>query len=232
MKRITILILSACLALAAFAASAESAQGRGVFGVFAKGAYGEERMTAIDEAAEIVRESLTVANGMTFEVDQGYYDGEHVFIGYWKNANTDLVVLHEGAPEQGLEWDQVLEDWVMGEIGPFNYPDVQKENEWLDGKGQRWLESPYCGIGDVLILEDGTECSFISGTELKLEDGEIIGYRECVIPAEKAADTLTVTLPVTSGQAVKFQDYTTFRENFGRDDEAGVITFTLHRSDR
>ncbi len=224
-KRAAALIL--VLFLTVVSASAETAP-RGAFGELAQDKYPDEQLAILDGIAELVSASLTTEDGMVIEISQGYYDGDRVVIAYRISANTDLIVLHEGAPEEGTEWDQVVEDWIPGDLNPTGYPDVDKEYEWLNGKGQRWLEFPYCGIRENLILEDGTQLDFMAGTEMKLPDGTIVGWRQCLVPQEKAEQNMTFRLPVFYGRATKFQDYATFMESFGHEYTAG-ISFTLCR---
>jgi len=66
-------------------------------------------------------------------------------------------------------------------------------------------------IQDGLDLEDGAYADIIAGDEVEQEDGSVIGWKECVVPEEETADTLTFSLV------------------FGRDDDSR-ISFTLTRS--
>ena len=56
------------------------------------------------------------------------------------NVKTIEDVPHKllGAPDGDIQWDNEVQDWVEGEIPAYD-PDVKKEHDWLDGKGQRWL---------------------------------------------------------------------------------------------
>ena len=214
MKKMTALVLA--LVIACCSLSLASAETRGVFGELAEDEYADERLAELDRISELLGASLTTPEGMYFEVSQGRFTGDQVIIAYRICIGADLITLHEGAPE-ALEWDQVIEDWIMGDLQPTGFADVDKENGWMDGKGQRWLESPYMHIGNSLGLEAGKYLDFTGGTEVKLADGSIIGWRECVIPEEKQKDTMGMEffVPVLYGTAVKFQDYSTLKENFG-----------------
>ena len=225
MKKITAMILMLCLtALVLVPALAES---RGVFGELARMEDADERFALLDEIAEMVQTSLTQEDGSFVELSLGLYEENLVFISYRIGAVTDQMVLHEGAPEREYEWTRVLEDWVPGELPPSGYPDVQKENDWLDGKGQRWLEAPYFTVQEGLILEDGSRTDAIAGSEYKLEDGSVIGWREFVIPDEKEGISRTFELAFTLSYAVKFQDYRTFK-GYWEDRATVTLPFSLY----
>ncbi len=218
------------LSLIICSGSAASADRRGLFGELAKDEYADERLAGLDQVSEMLELSFVSEDGAEFEINQGYYAGDRVFIAYRISATTNLVALHEGAPDKGLEWDQVIEDWIPGDLPLTGYPDVDKDNQWLDGHGQRWLEFPYCHNEEYLELEDGTRLDFVAGTDIKLEDGTVVGWRECLIPADQTQDAAarTFVIPVSYGKAVKFQDYSTFRENFGIEYHCGVPVVLHH----
>ena len=225
-KKTIALLLAAALMLGA--ACAEPASEGGAFAVLARDDGADPRLTALEETAEPVNAALTLSSGMTVEICQAYYEGYRVYVSYRISPVTDLMKLHEGAPEAVTEWDQVVEDWVTGDF-PAVYPDIKKQNDWLDGKGQRWLEIPYCGLMDGLTLEDGVYADIIAGTESREPDGTIIGWKECIVPEEAQADTLTFIAEIAYGTTIKFQDYTTLKEKFG-DPERTEIRFTLARN--
>ena len=158
------------------AASAASAPGSGLFSELSQSEDADERMSALAEACEDVPAFLTTEEGCTVEIGEAYYEGDRVFVSYRISAVTDLIELYEGAPEAGIEWERVLENWIPADI-PAYYPDVKKENEWLDGQGQRWLKAPYCNVMDGIDLEDGSYADFIAGNEMRLADGTVIGWK-------------------------------------------------------
>lgn len=228
LKKMMSLILSALLMMFSLSAASASEVEPGLFATLAQDELGDERLAVLDETAEQLSLSLTTEGGVAVELSQACLEDDHVFVSYRIGANTDLMVLHEGAPDGKMEWTTVLEDWIPAEIVLTGYPDVDRENAWLDGKGQRWLEAPVCAVREGLDLEDGTRLPFVAGSEMKLADGSVIGWRECVIPDETAADTMTFTLVITCESAVKFQDYSTFKGYWNRLDDAGIV-FTLTR---
>ena len=222
---ITVLVLSLMMIFASVA----SAEEPGFFGRMAQDEYADQRLSILDQVAEKVAVSIPNQSGVSFEVGQAFYAGDLLFISYRMGANTDLITLYEGAPDAGIEFNQMISDWVEGEISAFT-PDVKKEHDWLDGKSQHWLESPYCHIQEGIDLDDGTHVSFIGGTELRQDDGSILGWRECVIPADKAAGTLNFSVAVDSAVAIKFQDFTTFKAYFGEPVKS-TVAITLNQVD-
>ena len=219
MKKIVAFVLMICL-LACTAALAETSQ----FGILAADEYADERLAVLDSVAEPVSVIRNVG-GVTVVLGQAYCEGDRVFFSYRVCADTDLIQLHEGAPE-GLAWTQVLEDWVEGDIQAW-YPDVKKEHDWLDGQGQRWLESPDCRVYN-LYLADGTLTLTTGGNEIKQADGSIVGWRECQIPEEKIEEqeSLSFGLQVRSDMMTKFQDGRTYKEHREPGEEI-LIPFTL-----
>lgn len=229
MKRKISALLLLLLALMTAFHAVSSADEPGFFGQMARDEFADERLSILDQVAEKVSASATADNGIAFEVGQAFYTGDLVFVAYKIGASTDLIRLHEGAPDASLQWDNVVEDWVEGDIKAYS-PDVKKEHDWLDGKGQRWLESPLCTIQDGVTLEDGTFVAFTGGTEIRQEDGSVLGWRECTVPAEKSAGTLTLTVAADSVISTRFQDYSTYRLK-NSEKIPVTVTFTLNQVD-
>ena len=216
--------LNACL-------SVSHASEPGLFAALAGEPYADERLAAFDSISEKIQASTVTESGVLIEVRQACYVRDRVFIAYQIGDVTELIGLHEGSPEEtlgGIQWSQVLEDWITGEVNAPDFPDVKKEHDWLDGKGRRWLTSPYCYIQDGLVLEDGTLLPFVAGTESKQKDGSVIGWRECVVPEEKITDTLAAGLYFSCENAIKYQDRSTFRAYY-TDTEPAFISFVLTR---
>lgn len=70
-------------------------------------------------------------------------------------------------------------------------------------------------IHDGLELEDDGYADIIAGEETEREDGTIVGWKECVIPEDDLADTLTASL--------------VFRTS-GENDADSRLSFTLERN--
>ena len=125
---LTLLILSVSTA-----AVAES----GLFSKMIETEYSDERLIALDEAAENISVSQTT-DSVTVEVSQAYYEGNRVYISYRAT-------------------------------GPI-------------------LEQ------DGLSLEDGAYADIVAGGSTELEDGSVIGWKECIVPEDHLAQTQTFCL--------------------------------------
>ena len=79
---------------------------------------------------------------------------------------------------------------------------------YLDGSEPRYVHRIATSVHDGLFLSDGTYLDIIGGSSHTLEDGSEIGWKECMVPPEKQADTLHVELRLFSGVATYYQDET------------------------
>ena len=197
-KTMTVLLAISVIVLSISAAFAADG---GVFGEVAarEGEYADKRLSVLDGIAEKPAASQTLEDGIAVEVNQAYYEGTRIFVSYKVGSNADLIQLNEGAPEE-TQWTHEVENWITGEAPAIDQADYMKEHDWLDGKGQRWLEGPYDVI-DGITLEDGTETRTVGGMEIKQKDGSLIGWLEAVIPEEKATDSQSFALSVSCNHA-------------------------------
>ena len=223
-RRTFTFILAVSLMILSTAVASES----GFFGELAQVEYADERLPALEKAAEQVPASSLTRNGITVELGQGYCEGNRVFVSFKISANTDLIELYEGAPDAEIKWRDSMENMIIGEE-PAPSPDVKKQYDWLDGKSQHWLRVPSCSAGDGLELEDGTYLDIVAGYQKKQADGTILGWEECMIPEGKESDTLTFKVPFCWYTMIRFQDYTTYRETI-ESSENDSIRFTLNRN--
>lgn len=217
------------LVISMIAFSTANASESGFFGELAQMEYADERLPALEKTAEPIPASSVTKNGITVELGQGYYEGNRVYISFRISADTDLIELYEGAPDAEIKWKDSMENMIIGEE-PANSPDVKKQYDWLDGKSRHWLRAPGCSSRDGLDLEDGTYLDIVAGYEKKQADGTILGWKECIIPEGKEADSLTFKLTFCWYTMIRFQDYTTYRETV-ESSENDSISFTLNRND-
>ena len=117
-----------------FSVPASAASENGLFSRMIETEYSDERLAALDEAAENVSVSRTEGS-VTVEISQAYYEGNRVYISYRAS-------------------------------GPI-------------------LEQ------DGLSLEDGAYADIMAGGSTELEDGSIIGWKECVVPEDYLAQAQT-----------------------------------------
>ena len=219
---IVLIIVSMTAALAA---------GLGLFGQLAQDDKNtDSRLAGLEEAADTVSTSLTTEDGITVEIGQAYYEGNRVFMSYRLSGNLFSVALYEGAPEENYPWELVLENCIGAEHWVNDVPELQRLNAWMDGKGQHWGISHEAALHDGLSLADGTRLNIIGGDNLIQEDGSVIGWKECEIPEDRIADTLTFKAVLFRGTLVQFQDGSTYRSLYKRGESTDIF-FTVKHND-
>ena len=213
---IVLIILSMTAALAA---------GLGLFGELSR-QYGQDsRLSALDSASENIGMEWTIDDDVVLRIDQAYYEGDRVFISYRMSGHWYSSVLHDGAPDGIPHWDWE-EDFIAAENLMSTIPERQQDILLLDGKSRRWIECRDTGLHDGLSLADGTYLDIISGDNLIQEDGSVIGWKECEIPDDRLAGTLTFRARLYRHHSVMYQDGTTYRQSMERG-ETTSFDFTL-----
>ena len=218
------------IALIVVTMTAALAAGLGLFGELSQSQIADERLAQLDEVSEPVSVSLVTDDGVIIEIGQAYYEGNRVFISYRLSGNLYSVELYEGAPEEDYPWSEVFENTIVAETFGNDIPELQRLFSWLDGKGQRWGTSFDASLHDGLFLEDDTYLDIIGGDETLQDDGSIIGWKECEIPADRLSDTLTFKAVLFRGNNIWFQDGSTCKWLYQRG-ESTDISFTLRHND-
>lgn len=219
---IVLILLSVTAALAA---------GLGLFGELSRDGESDGRLSALEETAEPISVSLTTPDDVTVEIGQAYYEGNRVFISYRLTGNVISVEMHEGAPDEGIRWQDVLTDFIAADKWRNDLPELQRLNEWLDGRGQRWGSAFFAELHDGLFLEDGTYLDIIGGDSRVQEDGSIVGWKECEIPEAYIADELTFKAVLFRVRVMDYQDHATLKRVSERGENTDIF-FTLRRNDR
>ena len=219
------------IALIIVTMTAALAAGLGLFGELAQNQNADDRLTQLDEVSESLSVSLVTDDGITIEIGQAYYEGNRVFVSYRLSGNLCSVQLHEGAPEENYSWTEVFENTIAAETFGNDIPELQRLNAWLDGKGQRWGTSYEASLHDGLFLEDGAYLDIIGGDQVLQDDGSIIGWKECTIPADRLSDTLIFKAVLFRGNDIKFQDGNTYKWLYQRGESTDIF-FTLQHNDR
>ena len=229
MKKILLTLMCLALALAAVSASAETAREKGVFGQLVELGFDGSRLSRLETAAEPLEGcSLTTRDGISLQITQALYEGDRVFIAYRMDGLAIPAELNEGAPEEEYEWVVTEEDIVPKDDYDTENPEIRKAFDWLDGSGQRWVSFRNAGMSDGIDLENGDYADIFDGEEIFLADGTVLGWKECVIPAQDIADTVCFHVNLFCSRNVLFQDGTTLYTWFGDEDETG-LQFTLSR---
>lgn len=187
--------------------SAAIAAGLGLFGQLGSREHADERLNGLESVSTRVDQTFTTEDGVTVTIDQAYYDGNRVFISYTQSGPFDILSLGEGKPEGLGECDWELPGEVYGESFGFDSPNHQVMVGHLDGSAPRWARTHFVNIHDGLQI--GEEYLDIIGGETYLtEDGRLIGWKECVVPAELAADEVTFLLGTFTTSTTYYQDET------------------------
>ncbi len=188
-------------------ASVAVAAGLGLFGELA-GISHDERMPYLDAASTYINQSFQLTEDTwppaMLTVNQAYYDGARVFISYTITGPVSKSRIYEGKPEQD-DWDDIDENTIFAEEWSSDDPEVQAMFKALDGTAPRWGRDAHIGVHDGLQLKDGTYLDIIGGSEFR-EGDTIIGWKECIVPAEAAADVLTVQIGSYMADTIYYQE--------------------------
>ncbi len=194
------------------------AAGLGLFGQMAgSNPDADSRLMELDTVSTCINRVFSLTEDteppVLLTVEQAYYDGTRVFISYTLTGPISKVQTYSGTPD-AAEWDDVREDTVLAEMWGSEDPAVQAMFEYLDGTEPRWGRSAGYGVHDGLQLEDGTYLEIIGGDYRLLEDGSIVGWKECEVPAGAAADELNVQIGTFLRDTVYYQDGRTLRIDY------------------
>lgn len=213
-------------------ASAALAAGLGLFDRLAKDQQAETdkaRLNVLNARSESAGATITTDDGITVEIDQCYYEGDRVFISYRESGRLYDCVRHEGPPDDGISWDWTEKDFVCAQNMMSVVPKQQEDILWLNGEGKRWEEVYDASLHDGLKLADGTYLDIIGGDIAPQEDGSIIGWKECEVPAGKSADTLDLIAVLFRTDSIRYQDGHDYYSATTRGEET-KIAFTVKRN--
>lgn len=176
----------------------------GLFGKIGNQQGADARLPGLENVSAVVDKVITTQEGVTITINQAYYDGTRVFISYVKEGPFEQYELGEGDPGI-VKYDIECPDQVYGESFGMDSPTHQVLLAHLDGSAPRWAKHRYVNVHDGLQL--GEEyLDIIGGDTYLTEDGKMIGWKECVVPAEMAADELVVSLGVFSSNSTYYQN--------------------------
>ena len=205
------------------------AAGLGLFGQMAEHDDADARLGTLDSLSQKMDIGITTEDGITVAIEQAYYEGNRVFIAYRESGNLFSADLHEGTPPADTPWDWEEKDFIYSQNMASEAPQERKVIEWLNGEGQRWAECRNASLHDGLSLADGTYLDIVNGDTTWLEDGTVIGWKECEIPEDRLTDTLDFKAVLFRTATIKFQDGTTFRSHTDRGEQTD-IPFTLQQN--
>lgn len=214
------IILIASMALAA---------GLGVFGRIANqyDPTTKDRLSGLETVSTQIGTTAATGDGITVQIEQCYYEGDRIFMSYRLSGNLYQAALHEGqAPEKSWDWEE--KDMICAESLTSDHPQARETLAYLDGTAPRWTEENEAFLGDGLLLADGTYLDIIGGDTLWQEDGSVIGWKECVIPQDRQAETLEIKAVLYRINNVKAQDEAGFHSATTRGEQTDIL-FTVRR---
>lgn len=226
-KKLSLGIVFAML-LTVLMAGAALAAGLGLFGQIGERENSDARLPALERVAESVGASFTTDDGVTITIDQAYYDGSRVFISYTKTGPFDLLSMGEGMPENLGECDWALPGEKFGDSLGIDGPDHQLMVAHLDGSAPRWAKRIYVSTHDGLRSGD-TDLEIIGGETYLTEDGTLVGWKECVVPEEVAAEELVVSIGTFTTTTTYYQDETGLYLYYGDRPAAVWHPFTVRK---
>ena len=205
-KKLSVGIIFAML-LTLLMAGAALAAGLGLFGQIGERMDSDARLPGLERVSDVVGATFTTADGVTVTIDQAYYDGTRVFISYTKSGPFEALEMGEGKPENLGECDWELPGEKFGDTFGIDSPAHQAIAAHLNVDEPRWVERTYVNIHDGLQAGE-TYLDIIGGDSYLTEDGTMVGWKECVVPEEIAADELTVSLGTFTTCTTYVQDDT------------------------
>ena len=207
------------------------AAGLGLFGQLGQQENADARLPALDMASTPMEKVFTTPEGVTVTINQAYYDGSRVFVSYTVAGPTKFAETGEGKP------DIVNYDWRKDGV---HYADEihdtsaagQQLAAWLDGSAPRWGKLSSVYVSDNMDMADGTNLNIIGGgdEDVYQADGSYINWKECEIPADKAADEITVCLAVYTNERTYYQTADSLYYSFGGVTQRNQFEFTIQKS--
>ena len=202
-KMIRKLSLFMALALILLLTATAVAASLGAFGQLAEAHDPDDRLGDLDALAAPVRESVTTDDGVTVIIDQAYYDGERVFISY--QVKGALIRTETGSgPLENVDWFDPGEGAYEIGVDP-DAPAAAVIEALRAGKPGDWARLTEANLHDGLSLADGTYLDIIGGETRLLPDGTVLGWKECEVPGDRAAETLAC-------KAVLFRTVTVYQK--------------------
>lgn len=207
------------------------ASGLGLFGLIGQRENADVRLPALDMASTPMEKVFTTPEGVTVTINQAYYDGSRVFVSYTVAGPTKFAETGEGAP------DIVNYDWRKDGVRYANeIHDTSAAGQqlaaWLDGSAPRWGKLSSVYVSDNMDMADGTNLNIIGGgdEDVYQADGSYINWKECEVPADKAADEITVCLAVYTNERTYYQTADSLYYSFGGVTQRNQFEFTIGKS--
>lgn len=206
-KKLTFsLVLAMVLALAAIAVAI--AAGLGVFGQLAGNSHDKDKMEKLETLSDTCQQSITLpAEGefpeTTFTLEQGYYDGESLYISYTVTGKTTAGKLLEGKPEAAelaaYEDHGRTQDVAFGLkslVGDAFWAQVE---ERIGRDGYAWFQLFSQYLGDGAYYDENTYINPSVSDYQPQESGGYIGFTEFERPLPDVLlnrDSVDIYMPI------------------------------------
>ena len=202
------------LVLILMMSSVAVAAGLGMFGQIGQQEHSDSRLPGLENVSTVLEKAFDVGGGVTVTVHQAYYDGSRVFISYSMTGPHD--VLETGVGDPGIvNYDREEQGVIFREQWFVEGPNGQELMDWLDGSEPRWATCTVVNVHDGLQIGE-TYLDIIGGEYYYLEDGTLMSWKECEVPAELAEDEVTFSIGVFTNKTTHYQTpealYTSYRE--------------------
>ena len=198
----------------------------------------DSRLPALESVSTVMDKVFTTPEGVTVTIQQAYYDGTRVFISYLKEGPYEQITLGEGTPDiVNWDWEEPGETYrskygygvAYHKKGEDESNDARAQiADYLDGSAPRWAELTYVNVHDGLQI--GNEYADIIGGDLyPTGDGKLMGWKECVVPPELAADEVTFSLGTFTSHTTYYQTAEALYTSFGSREETTWHPFTVKK---
>lgn len=224
-----VLALILMLMLGSVAVAAEL----GLFGQIGQQEDADVRLPALDTAATPMEKVFTTPEGVTVTINQAFYDGTRVFVSYAVSGPTKSAELGEGKPEHMVNYDWDKPGVIYANEFQDDSAVGQQMAAWLDGSAPRWARVTSVYVGDNMDMADGTNMNIIGGggDNVYLEDGSYINWKECEVPADKAAEEITVCLLVNTTEKTYYQTADCLYYGYNGITNRNKFEFTIQKAD-
>lgn len=179
------------------------AEALGLFGQIGQQEHSDGRLPKLEQVSTEMDKVFDVGNGVTVTVHQAYYDGSRVFISYAVDGPHDVLEMGTGDPGI-VNYDREETGVRFKEQYFVDGPNGKPLMGWLDGSEPRWATRTVVNVHDGLQI--GEEyLDIIGGEYYWLEDGTLMGWKECEVPAGLAADEVTFSIGVFTNKTTRYQ---------------------------
>ena len=176
------------------------AEALGLFGQIGQQEHSDGRLPKLEQVSTEMDKVFDVGNGVTVTVHQAYYDGSRVFISYAVTGPHDVLEMGTGDPGI-VNYDREETGVRFKEQYFVDGPNGKPLMGWLDGSESRWATRTVVNVHDGLQI--GEEyLDIIGGEYYWLEDGTLMGWKECEVPAGLAA---TFSIGVFTNKTTRYQ---------------------------